>query len=80
VLLISLPRIQTQADRAGDLLYFRFDRFKGNEQHASVGIALIWAVSAKSKEVYLSGGGATLEFEKVNGKWQMLPVANRWAS
>jgi len=76
----SLPRIQAIADIKGDLLYFRFGQFKGSDVRASVAIALLWAVSVKSKEVYLSGGGATLDFEKVNGAWQMLPVTNRWQS
>jgi len=80
VVVASLPRIQAIADIKGDLLYFRFGQFKGSDVRASVPIALLWAVSVKSKEVYLSGGGATLDFEKVNGAWQMLPVTNRWQS
>jgi hypothetical protein len=79
-ILLSLPHIQARADRHGDLLYFRFDRFKGDDQRASVSIALVWAVSARSKQVYLSGGGATLDFQKMDGKWQLLPVTNRWMS
>jgi hypothetical protein len=76
----SLALIQAVADTRGDLLYFRIGPFTEKDQHAIVPIALIWAVSVKSTEHHLSGGGATLEFEKRDGKWQQLPVTNRWAS
>ena len=75
------PRgIQARADAEGDFLYFRFDRISGDAHRAQVFVALIWAVSAKSTEHYLSGGGATLEFEKRDGRWQLLPVTERWMS
>jgi hypothetical protein len=80
VTLYSLLLIQALADRNGDFLYFRFNHFTGDAQHATVAIALVWAISAKSRTPYLSGGGATLEFEKHDGKWKMLPVTNRWMS
>lgn len=80
VTLLSLLRIQALADMQGDFLYFRFDRLRGSERHATVAIALVWAVSAKSRTPYLSGGGATLEFEKRDGRWQLQPVTNRWMS
>ena len=80
IALASLPHIQAHADLKGDMLYFRFDRFTGDASHATVAIALVWAVSANSTAHYLSGGGATLEFEKVNGAWQLKPVKQRWVS
>jgi len=80
VVVLSLPRIQAEADFRGDFLYFRFNRFKGDDQKAEVAIALVWAVSVKSTTQYLSGGGATLNFEKHDGKWQLQPVMNRWMS
>jgi hypothetical protein len=45
-----------------------------------VPIALVWAVGMQSKTPYLSGGGATLQFEQRDGKWTLLPVNERWAS
>jgi hypothetical protein len=80
VVLLSPQRIQARADAQGDFLYFRFDRWGGDARHATVAIALIWAVSRTSKEHYLSGGGATLEFQKRDDTWQLLPVNERWTS
>lgn len=80
VVVISPLRIQVHADVHGDYLYFQLTGFTGNEDHASLGIALVWAVSVNSTAQYLSGGGATLEFEKRDGKWAMLPVTNKWKS
>ncbi len=78
--LFSLLRIQAEANHGGDFLYFRFDRLDGDQDHATVAIALMWAVAVQSQAHYLSGGGATLEFEKRDGKWQLQPVMNRWQS
>ncbi len=78
--LYSLLYIQALANRTGDFLYFRFDRFDGDTEHAKVAIALVWAVAENSKTQYLSGGGATLDFVKRDGKWQLQPVLNRWMS
>ncbi len=80
VVVLSPQRIQARADAEGDFLYFRFRAFQGDQQHATVSIALIWAVSSTSKEHYLSGGGATLEFEKHGDTWQLLPQGERWSS
>jgi hypothetical protein len=80
ITLFSLLRIQAEADRGGDFLYFRFNRLDGDQDHAKVAIALVWAVGEHSQTQYLSGGGATLEFEKRDGKWQLQPVMNRWMS
>jgi len=78
--LFSLLRIQAEANHGGDFLYFRFNRLEGDGEHAKVAIALVWAVAEHSATQYLSGGGATLDFEKRDGKWQLQPVMNRWMS
>jgi hypothetical protein len=80
VTLLSPASIHARADAQGDFLYFRIDRISGGAQHASLAIALLWAVSIHSTAHYLSGGGATLEFEKGNGTWRLLPVRERWMS
>ncbi len=81
VTVLSPPAIQARADKEGDFLYFRFGGFSFNKDaRAEVAIALVWAVSIHSTAHYLSGGGATLIFEKRNGKWELLPVTNRWMS
>ena len=80
VRVLAPAAIQAEADRAGDFLYFRFDRFAGDAGRTSVPIALVWAVGKGSTVHYLSGGGATLEFERRDGAWVLLPVSNRWMS
>jgi len=77
---MSLLRIQATADVKGDFLYFRIGPMSSKGTHATVPIALLWAIGVQSKTPYLSGGGATLEFEKRDGKWVQLPVTNRWMS
>lgn len=76
----SLAVMQALADTQGDFLYFRLGPFAEKDHRVSVPIALVWSVSVKSTVQYLSGGGATLEFEKRDGAWQQLPVTDRWSS
>ncbi len=78
--ILTPQAIQARADGKGDFLYFRFDRFSGDAAHARVVLSLVWAVGATSQEHYLSGGGATLEFEQRDRQWRLLPVTERWAS
>ncbi len=80
VRVLAPAAIQAEADRTGDFLYFRFDRFAGDARRASLPIALVWAVGKGSTVHYLSGGGATLDFERRDGAWILLPVSNRWMS
>jgi len=80
VRVLAPAAIQAEADRAGDFLFFRFDRFAGDARRASVPIALVWAVGKGSTVHYLSGGGATLDFERRDGAWILLPVSNQWMS
>jgi hypothetical protein len=80
ITLLPPEQIHAAADKDGDFLYFRFGPFRGDSAHASVMIALVWSVASNSKAQYLSGGGATLEFERREGKWQLLPVTNLWMS
>jgi hypothetical protein len=81
VVLWSLIRIQAQADIAGDFLYFRIGPFESRNQRVRVPIKLEWAISVKEQHLpYLSGGGAILEFERKDGKWERLPVVEQWSS
>jgi len=73
-------KIQARADKDGDFLYFRFGSFSRDKEKARVALWLVWAVSQHSSAFYLSGGGATLNFERHDGTWQLLPVTDRWMS
>jgi hypothetical protein len=78
--LLSLQTIQAQADEHGDFLYFRFGPVVQRDQRVDLPISLVWAVGAKSSIMYMSGGGATLDFERQDGKWILLPVTEHWMS
>ena len=78
--LLSALGIQARADIHGDFLFFRLGPFVGDDKQAHVPIGLFWAVSLNSTMQYLSGGGTVLDFEKRDGKWQLLPVTNKWMS
>jgi hypothetical protein len=80
ITVLSPSNVQERADKEGDFLYFRFGPFIGYRDTARLTITLVWAVSSRSEAQYLSGGGATLKFERREGKWTMLPVTNRWIS
>ena len=80
VVIMSGLRIQARADVFGDFLYFEFGPFTRKGTRAEVPLALRWAVGLNSTTQYLSGGGATLEFEKKKGKWHLIPVMHRWMS
>jgi hypothetical protein len=80
VTVLSPKAIQERADKQGDFLYFKFGPFRPTRKGIRVAISLVWAIATTSEATYLSGGGATLDFEKREGKWQLLPVTNRWIS
>ncbi len=80
VTLLPPIRVQVAADMHSDFLYFRFGPIAGDKNHATVPIALVWAVGVRSKAQYLSGGGTTLQFQQRDGKWTLLPVNERWSS
>lgn len=81
VVLMSAIRIQAQADVSGDFLYFSIGPFESQQERVRVPVKLVWAISIKEHHLpYLSGGGAILEFEKKDGKWERLPVVEQWSS
>jgi len=81
VVLMSPIKIQVQADVSGDFLYFSIGPFEAQQQRVRVPVKLLWAISIKEHHLpYLSGGGAILEFEKKDGKWERLPVVEQWSS
>jgi len=77
--MMSLARIQAQADIKGDTVYFRLGPINGNAQRATLPVALLWAASIKNPAAAVTGSGALLEFEKHDGKWQRVNVTGEWA-
>jgi hypothetical protein len=67
---LSPEEIQNKANAEGDFLYISFGEFEIDGNSASVPVQNTWAVSQDSRG-HLSGGGCTLNFEKVDGAWKL---------
>lgn len=79
-LLLSPDEIKDRANREGDFLYLRFDRVELiDESHAVISLSNTWAVASDSTTGYLSGGGFTIEYRRVNGQW-LGEISVQWIS
>lgn len=67
--LMKQSDIQRRADETKDFVYLSFSKlnFKGN--CVAVSLDNGWAVGENSGMGYLSGGGHTYEFRKIDGRW-----------
>jgi len=78
--LLTPDEIQARADEQGDFLYLRFDRLEADSaEEVSVSLSNSWAVGADSDNVYLSGGGFTIEYTKTGESWTG-EVTETWIS
>ncbi|HMJ07488.1 MAG TPA: carboxypeptidase-like regulatory domain-containing protein [Pyrinomonadaceae bacterium] len=71
--------IQKRADTTGDFMYWRFSQLRVKGQCVVVSLDNLWAVGKKSQMGYVSGGGQTYEYRKVDGKWIGKPIIG-WIS
>ena len=69
VQLLTPNEIQRKANTQGDFLYLSIPEVRVRHQCIAVVITNSWAVGARSKSVYLSGGGAAYEYRKESGRW-----------
>jgi hypothetical protein len=80
LMLLSPDEIEEKANRDGDFLYLRFKEVKIGIFKSSVSLDNAWISSKDSNGVYLSGGGLTLQFYNILGKWIESPFRQRWIS
>ena len=69
LILLTPDKIQEKADREGDFLYLRFEPIEMKDSEVIVSLSNNWAVSKDSENLYLSGGGFRIEYQKIDGKW-----------
>ena len=67
--LMEQSEIQRLADNTGDFLYLKFSELKVKGKCVSVSLDNIWAIGKNSGKGYLSGGGVTYEFRKIDNRW-----------
>lgn len=77
---LTPEEIQAKADADGDFLYLRFqDVTAVSADEARVSLANTWAIASDSDQVYLSGGGFTIEYTRTTDGWQG-EVTEAWIS
>jgi hypothetical protein len=67
--LLNQSEIQYLADSKSDFLYLKFSKLKVKGNCVETSLDNIWAVGKNSRTLYLSGGGNTYEFRKVEKRW-----------
>lgn len=80
LIMLSQSEIQEKADKEGDFLYLHFKKVQVGMLKSSVSLDNVWIRSKDSKKVYESGGGLTLWFYNVLGKWIESPARQSWIS
>lgn len=63
-----------------DFLYLSFNLIFIDGDTATIEINTSWNVSKHSKKVYLSGGGYTCIYKKINGEWKFEKIISSWIS
>jgi hypothetical protein len=77
----SREELQKISDKTWeDFLHASFSLIKIEGNTATVKINNSWIVSKHSKKVYLSGGGYTCIYQKVNGIWEFQKIISSWIS
>jgi len=74
LIVLNTDEIQDKADREGGFSYFRFSRLNlQNSENAVVELWIVYTVSKDSDFAHvggMGGGGFTLFYKKVSGRWE----------
>ena len=77
----SREELQKISDKTWeDFLHASFSLIKIEENIATIKINNSWIVSKHSKKAYLSGGGYTCIYKKMNGVWEFEKIISSWIS
>ncbi len=77
----SREELQHIADQTKeDFLHLSFSMIQIDESTATIKIDNTWISHKRSKNVYLSGGGYTAIYHKVDGKWRFERITESWIS
>jgi hypothetical protein len=80
LIVLSPTEIKRKANKDGDFLYLKFRKIDINNWSARLAIDNTWALSDNSKVDYLSGGGMTIKFYNLFGKWFQKKSIEMWIS
>ncbi len=80
--ILTPEEIKKKSETEGDFLYLEFETIDISSRGATVKLNNIWAQNETSRKTiaYLSGGGATIPFTKIGGKWVRQDVTETWIS
>ena len=78
----SKAELQRIADKTWeDFLYISFRLINIDGNRATIKIENTWNVSKHNKDtVFMSGGGYTCFYKKINGKWEFEKITGTWMS
>jgi hypothetical protein len=77
---LNPAEIKKKANKEGDFLYLKFRKIDINNWNAILTLDNTWAVPDNSKVGYLSGGGMTIKFYNLFGKWVQKESIEMWIS
>ncbi|MEG0775357.1 hypothetical protein [Clostridium sp.] len=80
LIVLSPTEIKKKANKEGDFLYLNFRKIDIDNLNAKLTLDNTWAVSDNSKVDYLSGGGMTIKFYNLFGKWFQKKSIEIWVS
>jgi len=80
LIVLSPTEIKKKANKEGAFLYLKFRKIDINNWNAKLTLDNTWAVSDNSKVHYLSGGGMTIKFYNLFGKWFQKKSIEMWIS
>lgn len=80
LIVLSPTEIKKKANKEGDFLYLNFRKIDIDNLNAKLTLDNTWTVSDNSKVDYLSGGGMTIKFYNLFGKWFQKKSIEMWKS
>lgn len=80
LIVLSPTEINEKANKEGKFLYIRFKKISINNWNASLSIDNTWAVEDNNKVGVQSGGGMTIKFYNLFGKWVQKKSRVMWVS
>lgn len=80
ITVLSPIEIKKKANEGGDFLYLKFRKIDINNWNARLTLDNTWAVPDNSIVGYSSGGGMTVKFYNLFGKWFQKKSIEMWIS
>lgn len=80
--ILTPEETKQKSEAEGDFLFLEFEKIDISSREATIKLNNIWAQNETSRKTtaYLSGGGATIPFTKIEGTWVRQDVTETWIS